>query len=65
MLIVLVATPITQTAAAAGATSGVVNLKFDADCVVIGAFHLLAVPLTGKRAAVPVAQFVPVPVCTA
>lgn len=62
MAIVFVATPITQIAAAAGADSGVPNLKFDAACVVIGAFHRFAVPLTGNSAAVPVAQFVPVPV---
>lgn len=62
MLIVFVATPITHIAAFAGTLRGVCKLMMLIGAVVGGALNLLAVPLTGKRAAVPVAQLVPVPV---
>jgi hypothetical protein len=61
-LTVFVATPITQTALAVGAASGTGNVTVAMALVVTGALNLLDVPLTGNSAAVPVPQFVPVPV---
>jgi len=61
-LIVLVAVPMTHTAASAGARSGVRNEIIAVGCVLIGARKRADVELTGKSAAVPVPQFVPVPV---
>lgn len=61
-LIVFVATPIRQIALFAGAARGTGNARLAMALVVIGALNRLPVPLTGNRAAVPVAQFEPVPV---
>jgi hypothetical protein len=52
----------TQTAASAGARSGVRSEIIAVGCVLIGARKRADVELTGKSAAVPVPQFVPVPV---
>jgi hypothetical protein len=65
ILIVFVATPMTQMAAPTGTTSGVGNQRLAIALVVIGALNRFAVPEDGNKAAVPVPQFVPVPVWTA
>lgn len=63
MLMVLVATPIRQMALAAAGANGILKLKFDADCVVMGALKRLDTELDGKSAVVPVPQLEPVPYC--
>ncbi len=58
---VLVATPIMQSAFAAVNFRGVGNWIFAIAFAVVGALKRFAVPETGNTAAVPVPQFDPVP----